>query len=69
MVMALELRIEEMGYRSCLYVGSHVSGVSLNRELERPLCEAVKLQPWRTQDVRDTRVMGYLPWRATNREC
>ena len=50
----------------------HVSGVSLNGGLvERPLCEAVKLKPglpWRTQDVRDARVVGYLPRRAAKRE-
>ena len=33
--------------------------------------KAVKLKPglpWRTQGVRDVRVMGYLPRRAANRE-
>jgi len=31
--------------------------------------EAVKLKlPWRLQDVRDVRVMGYLPRKAVNRE-
>ena len=36
----------------------HVSGVSLNGGLERPLHEAMKLKPrlpWRTQDVGDAR--------------
>lgn len=40
-----------------------MSRASLNGGLERPLCEAVKLKPglpWRTQDIRDARVMGYL---------
>ena len=48
-----------------------MSGISLNGGLERPLCEAVKLKPglpWRTQDVRDAKIMGYLPRRAANRE-
>lgn len=47
-----------------------MSGVSLNGGPERPLCEDVKKPglPWRTQDVRDARGMGYLLRRAANRE-
>ena len=49
----------------------HVSGVSLNGGLvERPLSEAVKLKlgwPWRIQDGRDSRVVGYLPGRDASR--
>lgn len=44
----------------------HVSGVPL-----RSLHEVVHLNPglpWRTQDLRDDRVMGYLSRRAANRE-
>lgn len=39
--------------------------------VERPLCEAMKLKrglPWRNQDVRDARVVGYLPRRAADNE-
>lgn len=42
-------------------VGGHV---------ERPLAEPVKLNPglpWRTQDVSDARLVGYLPRSAANR--
>ena len=46
--------------------------LSLNRSLvERPFHEVVKLKsglPWRTQDVRDARVMGYLLRKTANRE-
>jgi hypothetical protein len=45
--------------------------VSLNGGLERPLCEAVKVKsrlPWRPQDVRDARAVGYLQRKAVNRE-
>ena len=50
----------------------HVSGVSLNGGLvEGPLSESAQLKPglpWKTQDVRDARVMGYLPRTAANEE-
>lgn len=50
----------------------HVSRVSLNGGLvERPLHEAVNLKPglpWRTQDVKDARVVKYLLRKAANRE-
>lgn len=49
-----------------------MSGVFLNEGIvESSLHEAVKLKagfPWRTQDIRDARVMGYLPRIASNRE-
>ena len=43
--------------------------VCLSGELERPFHEVVKLKPellWRTQDIRDASVIGYLPTRASN---
>lgn len=47
-----------------------MSGVSLNEILvDGPLFEAVKLKPrysWRTQDVRDARIVRYLPRGASN---
>lgn len=49
----------------------HVSGVSLHGDLERSLCEAMKVKPglpWRPQNVGDTRAVGYLQRRAANRE-
>jgi len=48
-----------------------MTGVFLYRGLERPLCQAVKMEPglsWRLQDVADPRVMGYLLRKAANRE-
>ena len=45
--------------------------VSLNGGLERPVCEAVKLQPglpWKSQDVADARARGYLLRRAADME-
>ena len=42
----------------------NVSGVSLHGDLERPLCEAVKVKPglpWRdSQDVGEAEAVGYL---------
>jgi hypothetical protein len=49
----------------------NVSGVSLHGDLERPLCEAVKVKPglpWRPQNVRDARATGSLPKRAAIRK-
>ena len=72
-VLGLELRIEERSYRIKAAEARHVSGVSLNGGLvEKQLHEAVNLKPgppWRTQDIRGARVMGYLPRRTANREC
>lgn len=45
--------------------------LSLHGRLERPLSEAVKVKPgflWRPQYVRNSRALGYLPGRASNRE-
>ena len=47
-----------------------MSGMSLNRDLERALCEAVKAKhgsSWRPQDVEGVRAMGYLLRKAVNR--
>ena len=47
-----------------------MSGVSLNGDLERPLCEAMKVKsrlPWRPQNVGDARAVGYLPKKVANR--
>lgn len=50
--MVLELRMEGKGYRFYVRKTADVgneAGVSLNRGLKRPLCEAVKLRsemPW-----------------------
>ena len=44
-------------------------GVSLHGGQERPLNESVKVKPglpWRPQDVRDARALGYLLKRAAN---
>lgn len=44
-----------------------VSGLSQNGDLERPLCEAMKVKPgflWRPQDADNTRVMACLLGRA-----
>ena len=44
-------------------------GVSLHRGQERPLHESVKVKPglpWRPQDVRDARALGYLLKKAAN---
>ena len=52
------------------HVDRHVSGVSLHGGLERPSCEAVKLEPalpWRPQDVRDGRAAEWLPRETTNK--
>lgn len=49
----------------------HVSGKSTNGDLERPLCDAVKVKPglpWETQNVRDARVVGYLLRKSAKRE-
>ena len=56
---ALELRTEEGAIEFASTTkesreARHVSGVSMNGGLEKPLCEAVKLKPvlpWRTQEV------------------
>jgi hypothetical protein len=35
------------------------------------MCEAVKVKPglpWKTQDVRDARIIGHLPRKAANRK-
>lgn len=45
--------------------------VSLHGSPEKPLCEAVKLKsgfPCRPQEIRDTRVVGYMSRRAANRD-
>ena len=50
---------------------AYVRAVPEWRPSKEAMCEAVKLKPglpWRTQDVRDARVVGYLPRRAANRE-
>ena len=50
--------------------GRHVSEVSLNGGLERPLHEAVKLTPglpWRSQNAGDARAVGYLKKKAKKR--
>lgn len=50
----------------------HVSVVFLNGDLlEKPLHKTMRLKlesHWRTQDVRNSRVVGYLMRRAPNRE-
>ena len=49
----------------------HVSVVSLNGSLDRPLHEAAKLKPglpWRPEDIRNARAMAYLPRKAANRK-
>ena len=46
-------------------------GVPAERPQETTLCEAVKVKPrlpWRPQDVRDARAMGYLLRKAASRE-
>lgn len=46
-------------------------GVSLHRDSEKPLCDAVKVKPglpWRPLDAGDDKVMGYLIMKAANRE-
>ena len=45
------------------------SDICLNIGLERPLQEVIKFKyglSWRTQDVRDARVMEYLPRKAVS---
>ena len=65
-ILALELRTDEicsprLGKAT---EARHVSGwIYL---VKSPLCEAVKVKP--SQNVRDARIVGHLPTRATNRE-
>lgn len=71
MVLALQSRIQE---RVSLHsegklLWADTSGESLHGGPERSLNEAVKEKPgfcWRSQDVKDFRIMGYLPRRTAN---
>ena len=50
---------------------NHVSGVSLNECLERPLYEAVKLKPglfWKPKDAADAGAVGHLLRKAIKGE-
>ena len=50
----------------------HGSGSSSNGHQEIPFHEAVTLNPglpWRAQDVKDIRIIGYMLRIAANREC
>jgi hypothetical protein len=47
-----------------------MSGVSLHKGSERLLCEAVKVKsglPWRPQEAKDARALGYQQRKAVNR--
>ena len=74
--MALETKIQERGYGISLHErkttgAGFVSGVSLNKGLENPLCETVKVKPglpWRLQDVGYARSLGYQLRKTANRE-